>query len=82
MKSGQTVVLGGIYRETFNDTVTGIPFLKDIPGLGWLFRSDDKEKRREDLLVFLSERLAGSRKGFLAWLAAAPASRGAVGLGR
>ncbi|MFQ5664881.1 MAG: type IV pilus secretin PilQ [Candidatus Binatia bacterium] len=57
VKDGQTIVLGGIYRENFNDQRTGIPFFKDIPGLGWLFRSLSRSNRREDLLVFLTPRI-------------------------
>jgi type IV pilus assembly protein PilQ len=60
VKSGQTIVLGGIYRDTFSETNTGIPFLKDIPGLGWLFRSRSRADRREDLLVFLTPRIIGA----------------------
>jgi len=57
IKNGQTVVLGGIYRDNYSDQQTGIPFLKDIPGLGWLFRDYNKTNRREDLLVFLTPRI-------------------------
>jgi type IV pilus secretin PilQ/predicted competence protein len=60
IKDGQTVVLGGIYRDNFNDTRTGLPFFKDIPGLGWLFRDALKSDAREDLLVFLTPRVLGS----------------------
>ncbi len=60
VKSGQTIVLGGIYRDTISETRTGIPFLKDIPGLGWLFRNLTKSDRREDLLVFLTPRILGA----------------------
>lgn len=57
IKDGQTVVLGGIYRDNFNDQQEGVPFLRDIPGLGWLFRKLSRENRREDLLVFLTPRI-------------------------
>jgi type IV pilus secretin PilQ/predicted competence protein len=59
IKNGQTVVLGGIYRDTMSDNTTGVPFLKDIPGIGWLFRSNSIKKTREDLLVFLTPRILG-----------------------
>jgi type IV pilus assembly protein PilQ len=60
IKDGQTVVLGGIYRGNLSDNRSGMPFLKDIPGLGWLFRDVSKRDRREDLLVFLTPRVLGS----------------------
>ena len=60
IKDGQTVVLGGIYRDTNTMNTDGVPYLKDIPVLGWLFRSNSKADRREDLLVFLTPRILGS----------------------
>lgn len=57
---GQTVVLGGIYAESRAEEDAGMPFLKHIPGFGWLFKRADKSRRREDLLVFLTPRILGS----------------------
>jgi type IV pilus secretin PilQ/predicted competence protein len=57
VRDGQTVVLGGIYRDTTSDNVSGVPFFDSIPGLRWLFRNQSKSKRREDLLVFLTPRV-------------------------
>jgi type IV pilus assembly protein PilQ len=59
IKNGQTVVLGGIYRDQTGDTITGVPFLMDIPVLGWLFKTEGKKNTREDLLVFLTPRILG-----------------------
>ncbi|MCK6554436.1 type IV pilus secretin PilQ [Candidatus Binatia bacterium] len=59
VKNGQTIVLGGIYRDNLSDAVTGVPFLRDIPGLGWLFRTNSTKSTREDLLVFLTPRIVG-----------------------
>jgi len=60
VRDGQTVVLGGIYRDTYNDTRSGVPFLNHVPGLSWLFRNSSKSSRREDLLLFLTPRILGS----------------------
>lgn len=59
IKDGQTVVLGGIYRNQRNDESRALPYLGEIPGLGWLFRNTSKEDRREDLLVFLTPKVLG-----------------------
>lgn len=59
VKDGQTVVLGGIYRDNVSHQNAGIPFLKDIPGLGWLFRQSGRDDAREDLIVFLTPRIMG-----------------------
>jgi len=65
VKNGQTVVLGGIYRDNFSDNQQGIPYLRDIPGLGWLFRNISRTDRREDLLVFLTPRIMGGASSAL-----------------
>jgi type IV pilus assembly protein PilQ len=57
VRDGQTVVLGGIYRDTANDNVNGVPWFMNLPVLGWLFHNEDKIKSREDLLVFLTPRV-------------------------
>jgi type IV pilus assembly protein PilQ len=59
IKNGQTVVLGGIYRDQVQNQRQGIPFLSDIPGLSWLFHNTTDSDRREDLLVFLTPRVLG-----------------------
>lgn len=59
VRDGQTVVLGGIYRDTSALAQRGLPFFDQIPGLGWLFRNDSRIKRREDLLVFITPRVLG-----------------------
>ncbi|HTQ11433.1 MAG TPA: type II and III secretion system protein, partial [Fimbriimonadaceae bacterium] len=51
---GQTIVLGGIIRNTVTDTENKIPFLGDIPLLGNLFRSKSKEDNQTELMVFLT----------------------------
>lgn len=59
IRDGQTVVLGGIYRDTMNQQQAGLPYLRSVPVLGWLFRNMSKTDRREDLLVFLTPRILG-----------------------
>jgi len=59
---GETTVIGGIFvdRESNNDE--GVPFLKDIPFLGGLFKSDSVEKTRNELLIFITPRILVSTK--------------------
>jgi type IV pilus assembly protein PilQ len=54
VKSGETVVIGGIIKESETDDIAGIPVLKDIPGLGWLFKAKKKQKTKTELLIFLT----------------------------
>ena len=39
VQSSETIVIGGLIRENKSDSETGIPFLKDMPVLGGLFRT-------------------------------------------
>jgi general secretion pathway protein D len=50
---GQIIVLGGLIEYKYNDGSSGVPFLKDIPIIGALFRSDAKTRTKTNLLVFL-----------------------------
>lgn len=54
---GQTTVIGGLNKEKNSGGEQGIPGVKDIPGLGWLFKSMDKRKEMEELLIFITPRI-------------------------
>ncbi len=54
VKDGQTVVLGGLVQGEKKNDRTGIPFLMDIPILGYLFGSTTTNEKRVELLVFLT----------------------------
>ncbi|HEV2472091.1 MAG TPA: secretin N-terminal domain-containing protein, partial [Chthonomonadales bacterium] len=54
VKDGQTVVLGGIIKNTVTSTVNKIPILGDLPIIGNLFRTTNKENNKTELLVFLT----------------------------
>jgi general secretion pathway protein D len=50
---GQIVVLGGLIEDTYNTTKSKVPLLGDIPYLGALFRSETRERKKTNLMVFL-----------------------------
>ena len=54
IKDGQTVVIGGIYMVSKTDNENGIPLLKDIPLLGWLFKNNVKQENKNELLIFVT----------------------------
>lgn len=54
---GETAVLGGIYRRTARESRNLIPFLGDIPVLGWLFKNTTRTDDRDELLIFISPRI-------------------------
>jgi type IV pilus assembly protein PilQ len=57
VENGGTVVIGGIYEQIERDRVNKVPFLGDIPGLGNLFRNNERQNDRSELLVFLTPRV-------------------------
>lgn len=57
VKDNGVVVIGGIYEIQKNDGAEGIPLLNKIPLLGWLFKRENKEDQRKDLLIFISPKI-------------------------
>jgi type IV pilus assembly protein PilQ len=57
VEDGGTVVLGGIYEETYRNNEAKVPGLGDVPGLGWLFKNRDQAQRKSELLIFLTPRV-------------------------
>ena len=53
IKNNSTVVIGGLIRDTTEHSGAGIPFLSDIPVLGYLFGATDKAKKREELIIMI-----------------------------
>ena len=52
--SGYTLVLGGLESDNLNKNFTKVPYLGDIPGLGYLFRSDTKSRLKDTILIFVT----------------------------
>ena len=50
---GQLFVIGSLIDDQYSDTSDGVPFLKDIPLIGQLFRYDSKSREKRNLMVFL-----------------------------
>jgi type IV pilus assembly protein PilQ len=57
VKSGQTAVIGGIYQNDMSQLENGVPFLKNIPIIGALFRDHNYHKDKTELLLFLTPRI-------------------------
>ncbi len=60
VRDGETVVIGGILKDTSSDSTAGVPFLKEIPVLGWLFKNASWQKDFEELVVFITPRILAS----------------------
>jgi type IV pilus assembly protein PilQ len=57
IKGGETLVMGGVFRDNSLDQENGIPWFRSIPGLGWLFKRMLRNNLREELLIFLTPRI-------------------------
>ena len=53
VKDKESILLGGFIRQAKSKSNTGVPYLKDIPLLGYLFRNTSTSKDRSELLVFI-----------------------------
>jgi len=53
MKSGQVAVLGGMMDERSTEGISKWPFVGDIPVVGWVFKSQVRNRRRNNLIIFM-----------------------------
>lgn len=53
IKNGQTIVIGGLIRDSILKTEKKIPLLGDIPLLGYLFKKTVSKKQKTELIVFI-----------------------------
>ncbi|MCC6502134.1 MAG: type IV pilus secretin PilQ [Deltaproteobacteria bacterium] len=57
VKDGETTVIGGIVITDKNNQEKGIPYLKDIPLLGWLFKNKSVSDSQQELLIFITPKI-------------------------
>ena len=53
VRDHDTIMLGGLIETQKNSNNSGVPLLKDIPLLGYLFRSSNKDETRDELIVLI-----------------------------
>ena len=68
VRDGDLIMLGGFISETRSNAKSGVPFLKDLPGLGVLFRSSTKSNDRTELIMLIKATVLDSpeKAAFLA----------------
>lgn len=54
VKDKETVVIGGLIQDSEEDTVSKVPFLGDIPLMGWLFKTKSKIRKKTNLMILLT----------------------------
>lgn len=57
VRDQDTIAMDGLLRDKINDQVSKIPLLGDIPVLGWLFKSKQKEHEKVNLMFFLTPKI-------------------------
>jgi type IV pilus assembly protein PilQ len=64
--NGSTVVIGGVYEYNKRETISGIPYLKDIPILGWLFRNQwQPQTSKREIIIFITPRIINQQEAGL-----------------
>ncbi len=54
VRDGETMVIGGVFVDTQNNNVQGVPYMSRIPALGWLFKNKSESVSKQELLIFLT----------------------------
>ena len=57
VKDGETIVISGLTKQRTLGGDTGIPWLKDIPVMGWLFKGESKSEKMEEVLIFITPKI-------------------------
>jgi type IV pilus assembly protein PilQ len=57
IKSGETIVLGGIYEIDKGHQQKNLPFLDKIPLVGWLFKQQNVTNSKRELLIFVTPKV-------------------------
>lgn len=57
VNNGETIVLGGVFREESTTTETKTPFLGDLPYVGRMFKRTENASRRTELLIFITPKI-------------------------
>jgi type IV pilus assembly protein PilQ len=78
VQDGETIVISGLTKQSIEGGDTGIPLFKDVPILGWLFKSESKTSKMEDVLIFITPTILPPQ----AALAAQPAADKPVETGK
>jgi type IV pilus assembly protein PilQ len=60
IRDGETMVIGGVFIDSQNNSVAGIPYLSRVPVLGWLFKQKTESVAKQELLIFLTPSIVKS----------------------
>ena len=63
LRDGETIVLGGMVKESVSDVHKQVPFLGSIPVIGWLFRNVERVRSKSQLLIFVTPHIYYGAEG-------------------
>lgn len=61
VENGGTIVIGGVYKTDNSTNTEKVPFFGDLPGIGWLFKVQNKDTARRELLIFITPKVVNDR---------------------
>ncbi len=62
VKDRETVVIGGLIQDTEDTVIEKVPYLGDIPYLGWLFKTSSKLRKKTNLMIMLTPQVVKDAK--------------------
>jgi len=63
VKNGETIVIGGVYSRDKAQNSSGVPYLSEIPFLGWLFKTESLRDNKTELLIFITPKVMNGAAG-------------------
>jgi type IV pilus assembly protein PilQ len=57
VQDGETIVISGLTKQRGSNSDSGVPWLKDIPVLGYLFKGEEKTEKMEEVLIFITPKI-------------------------
>jgi type IV pilus assembly protein PilQ len=57
VRDGETIVISGLTKQRSSGGNSGIPWLKEIPVIGWVFKGDSKGESMEEVLIFITPKI-------------------------
>ncbi len=65
LRDGDTILIGGLFREVTTDKRSQVPFFGDIPVFGQLFRSNEDTTTREEVIILLTVQIVKDRESYV-----------------
>ncbi len=62
VEDGETIVIGGIFTRSESSSKAGVPWLSNIPLLGWFFKKETKVENQNELLIFITPTIHKDRE--------------------